>query len=143
MTRTLWLAFLLGVTAPAFAQSDSRVPFVEQEVRRLQQEILVLTRRIEELERRAPSISSPRASVPAATASLSGTWLDAGKWRRLHAGMSELEVISLLGPPTTMREEAGVRSLFYALEIGSSGYLGGSVKLRNRVVSEILVPSLQ
>ena len=44
--------------------------------------------------------------------------------------MSELEVIGLLGPPTSMREEGDARVLLYALEIGASGFLGGSITLR-------------
>ena len=70
-------------------------------------------------------------------------WLDAGKWRQLKQGMSELDVVSLLGPPTSMREVDGARLLFYALEIGASGFLGGSVRFRERAVSEIRTPVLQ
>ena len=54
-----------------------------------------------------------------------------------------MEVIGSLGPPTSMRDVDGARVLFYALEIGSSGFLGGSVKLRDRAVVEIQVPVLQ
>ena len=57
--------------------------------------------------------------------------------------MSELDVISTLGPPTTIREESGSRVLRYAMEIGSSGFLGGSVTLRDRVVVEVRKPALQ
>jgi hypothetical protein len=57
--------------------------------------------------------------------------------------MSELEVISSLGPPTSMREEGGARVLLYAMEIGVSGFLGGSVKLRERAVVEVAQPTLQ
>lgn len=57
--------------------------------------------------------------------------------------MSELEVIGTLGPPTSMRDEGGARVLLYAMEIGSTGYLGGSVTLRDRAVSEVRQPVLQ
>ena len=80
------------------------------------------------------------ASPPAAT---SDEWIDAAKWARVKPGMSELEAITLLGPPTSMREENGARVLYYALEIGASGFLGGSVTLRDRVVSEVRTPQLQ
>jgi len=33
--------------------------------------------------------------------------------------------------------------LRYAMEIGTSGFLGGSVTLRNRVVVEVRKPALQ
>ena len=57
--------------------------------------------------------------------------------------MTELEVISSLGPPNTIRDEDDSRVLFYAMEIGSSRFLGGSVKLRQRTVIEVLPPTLQ
>ena len=35
-----------------------------------------------------------------------------------------------------MRQEGDARVLLYAMEIGSSGFLGGSVELRDRAVSD-------
>jgi hypothetical protein len=49
----------------------------------------------------------------------------------------------VLGPPTSMREENGVRVLLYAVEIGSSGFLGGSVSLRDRKVVDVQKPVLK
>jgi hypothetical protein len=57
--------------------------------------------------------------------------------------MSEIEVIGMLGPPTSMRTQGNERVLLYAMEIGSSGFLGGSVTLRDRAVSEVRPPILQ
>ena len=57
--------------------------------------------------------------------------------------MSELEVIGVLGPPTSMRQEGDARVLLYAMEIGSSGFLGGSVEFRDRKVSETFKPALK
>ncbi len=88
---------------------------------------------------------SDRAEYTAAhpaPAPSSDAWIDAAKWKKVRVGMSELEVVGLLGAPTSMREVDGARVLFYALEIGASGFLGGSVKLRDRVVSEVLTPAL-
>ena len=56
---------------------------------------------------------------------------------------SELDVVGTLGPPTTMRVAGGTRVLLYALEIGTSGFLGGSVILRDRAVTEVHAPTLQ
>jgi hypothetical protein len=57
--------------------------------------------------------------------------------------MSELEVIGTLGPPTTMRDEGGAKVLRYEMEIGPTGFLAGSVTLRDRVVAEVRKPALQ
>ena len=86
-----------------------------------------------------PSRPASHSVTPAA----STDWVDADKWRKLRVGMSELEVVSTLGPPTSMRDVEGARVLFYAMELGSSGFLGGSVKFRDRAVIEVQQPVLQ
>jgi hypothetical protein len=42
-----------------------------------------------------------------------------------------------------MREQDGSRMLFYAMEIGASGFLTGNVTLRDRVVASVRPPQLQ
>jgi hypothetical protein len=42
-----------------------------------------------------------------------------------------------------MRDENGGRVLLYALEIGGSGFLGGSVEFRDRAVIAINRPALK
>ncbi len=127
----------------ALAADDGRVRFLEQEVRNLQRQVMSLTRRVDELTRPARHVAGSPPPASGEAAAPSDAWIDAARWRRLRPGMSELEVIELLGPPTSMREAEGGRVLLYALEIGSSGFLGGSVTLRERVVAEVQVPRLQ
>lgn len=135
------LLLLLPFTASA--TDAGRISFLEQEVRNLQRQVLAMSRQIDELrtrpDRPAVRVPAPREGAPAE----STQWVDAKLWRQLRPGMSELEVIGALGPPTTMREENGARVLLYALEVGSSGFLGGSVTLRDRVVTEVRQPVLQ
>lgn len=142
MARILPTLILLCLPLVSLAQ-DSRVPYLEQEVRRLHQEVLSLSRRLEQLERPSPTMPStvPRPEAPRPAPG--DDWLDAKKWRQVRAGMNELEVISLLGRPTSMREVDGARVLFYAMEIGTSGFLGGSVRFRDRAVIDVQVPVLQ
>ena len=141
MART-WLVLMCSLPLFAHAADDGRVSFLEQEVRNLQRQVLSLTRRVDQLER--PLAPAPGQLPRAASATpASDAWIDSGRWRKLRPGMSELEVVELLGPPTSIREESGTRVLFYALEIGSSGFLGGSVRFRDKVVSEIRNPTLQ
>jgi hypothetical protein len=136
--------FLMLLPLAAAAADDGRISFLEQEVRNLQRQVLVLTRQVDEMRMRpgriGPTPAPPAVAEPVADPS---AWVDAAKWKKLRPGMSELEVIATLGPPTSMREEGGARVLYYALEIGSSGFLGGSVKLRDRVVDEVRQPVLQ
>ena len=139
MARAMAILMLLPLAATASDQQ--RISFLEQEVRNLQRQVQALSRQLDELRMRPESppgrIAAPQAVAPASGAA---RWLDAGRWRQLRRGMNELEVIQLLGPPTSMREEAGARVLLYALEIGAAGFLGGSVILRDRLVSEVQQP---
>jgi hypothetical protein len=57
--------------------------------------------------------------------------------------MNELEVISLLGTPTSVRSRGGEQVLLYAMEIGTAAFLGGSVTLRDRAVVQIEKPILK
>jgi hypothetical protein len=142
MARLLLALLLMPLTA--VAADEQRLSFLEQEVRNLQRQVMTLSRQLDELRTRpdrAPSTTS--AATRAASPVSSDQWLDGKKWRRLIRGMSELEVIGMLGPPTSMRTQGNERVLLYAMEIGSSGFLGGSVTLRDRAVSEVRPPILQ
>jgi hypothetical protein len=143
-----WLLALMLLPLPALAVDDVRISLLEQEIRNLQRQVQVLTRQVDELRTRPsrPDALSSRAA-PANARDMTSEdlprWVDAALWRNLRPGMSELAVISSLGPPNSMREEEGVRVLLYAMEIGASGFLGGSVKLRERAVVEVVAPALQ
>lgn len=128
----------------ATAADDGRISFLEQEVRNLQRQVQALSRQVDELRTRPDRLEPPRTDlkqdVPAST--LPG-WVDAAKWKQVRTGMSEMEVIAILGAPNSMREEDGARVLLYAMEIGPSGFLGGSVTLRERKVVQVLQPTLR
>ena len=142
MARLLLLLMLMPLSA--LAADEQRISFLEQEVRNLQRQVMTLSRQIDELRTRPDRPSSTTsAATGAAAPARSDQWLDGKKWRLLSKGMSELEVIGALGPPTSMRTQGNERVLLYAMEIGSSGFLGGSVTLRDREVSEVKPPILQ
>ncbi len=129
----------------ATAADDYKVIKLEQDVRRLEQQVRELSREISDLRRQAgtSTVPAPREQERVATSS-SPPWLQAKNWQRLRVGMSELEVIDALGPPTSTRTGSGeARILFYALEIDTNSFLGGSVELRDRRVVEINTPVLK
>jgi hypothetical protein len=140
-----WLACLFLMASAASAADDPRVSFLEQEVRNLQRQVQTLSRQVDALRTRPDRPRATGAAPPASAAPVTDPerWIDAARWQRVKAGMGELEVVGILGPPTSMREENGTRVLRYALEIGSSGFLGGSVALRDRAVVEVRAPTLQ
>jgi hypothetical protein len=142
MARVFLALLLLPLTAAA--ADEGRISFLEQEVRNLQRQVQAMSRQLDELRTRParldaqplePSRDAPASDLP--------RWVDASLWKRLRPGMTELEVIGALGPPTSMREEDGASVLLYAMEIGSSGFLGGSVRLQDHKVAEVRQPSLQ
>jgi hypothetical protein len=139
-----WLPVLLFAPLVASAADEGRLSFLEQEVRNLQRTVQVLSRQVDEMRTR-PDRLAP--ATPASESPISGNelprWVDAKRWRQIRPGMSELEVIGSMGPPNSIREEEGARVLLYAMEIGSSRFLGGSIKLRQRAVVEVLTPTLQ
>jgi len=139
----VWL-MLLGLAPLAVAAADDpRVSFLEQEVRNLHRQVDQLSRQVEQLTYRPERPKAPGAAPSRAVTVVSTQWVDAKKWKEIRQGMGELDVIAALGPPTSMREENGARVLLYALEIGTSGFLGGSVVLRDRVVADVRPPTLQ
>ncbi len=117
-------------------------------MRDLQRQVLAQAQQITELRAQLnrpaqPGPVSAPARSPQVAAGKNEAWLDASRWALLKPGMSELEVVSLLGPPISMREKDGDRVLLYAMEIGASGFLSGSVTLRDRVVLKTQKPELQ
>ena len=141
--RRIAIAFLCFLPLALPAADDGRINYLESEVRNLQRQVSSLSRRLDQLDTRPAAPVQQRAASPSPAATASNAWIDASRWQKVRPGMSELEVISLLGPPTSMREQDGGRVLFYALEVGTSGFLGGSVRFRERAVAEVQTPVLQ
>lgn len=146
--RIAALAAVLLWVPQAGAADALQVSRIEQDLRRLETQLQEQARQIESLrlqlaaranvpEGRLPPAPSP--APPAARLQ----WVDASLWAKVRPGMPELEVLTLLGPPTSMRGAEDGRQLHYALEIGASGFLAGSVRLKDGVVAEVQVPRLR
>ena len=142
----LALLLLLGQSAPAADDDTYRLMKLEQDVRNLERQVQTLTRQLDEQRQqlsRAGDRSSP-AGRPSAVAGTSSTaWLEAGRWDRVKTGMSELDVVNVLGPPASIRVDGDTRVMLYAMEIGASGFLGGSVEFRDHAVTAVNKPSLK
>jgi hypothetical protein len=143
---TVVAMLLMGLPVLATAQ-DYKVIKLEQDVRNLEQQVRELSRQIAELRSRSGT-ASPLIQVPERdreTQPGSPPWLQVKRWQGLRVGMSELQVIEALGPPTSARVAAdGDNStLFYALEIATERFLGGSVELQDHRVTRINTPVLK
>jgi hypothetical protein len=142
--RYLILAPLLALISAAACGDDFKIIKLEQDVRNLERQVSVLSRQIDDLRMQlSRSGDRPISARPTTAASSSSDWLLASNWARVRAGMSELEVIDALGPPTSMRVDDDARVLLYALEIGTGAFLSGSVTLKERRVVDVERPTLK
>lgn len=144
--RANCLALLMLVCMQVEAADDFKIIKLEQDVRNLERQVQDLSRQLAELQQRGSRSDDQRVPEPRPAAQPSSSqWLDAVNWNRVRVGMSELEVISTLGPPTALRgaDDESSRTLMYAMEIGSSGFLSGSVQLKDRRVTEVQKPVLK
>lgn len=139
-----FIGALLIAPAAGVAADDLKVAQLEQDVHELQRQVQALSRQLE-MQRVQPALPGvpPKTPSMAAAINVTPTWVDAAKWQKLMPGMSELEVVSLLGPPTSLRTNGAQKILLYALEIGASGFLSGNVTLSERAVVSIQKPALQ
>lgn len=144
--RHALLAFLLLTCTAHAAEDPFRLTKLEQDVRNLERQVQSLSRELAALRAQLGREGEAVRIAPAdgvAPTDTSASWLDAANWARVRPGMEELQVIKILGPPTSMREENGARVLLYAMEIGSSGFLSGNVTLAERRVKEAHRPVLK
>jgi hypothetical protein len=128
------------------ADEQLRIRQLENEVMRLQRELDAQARRIDGLERSARSTTLPSAPSSAGRpADSSPAWLVPTNWDRIRTGMKELDVIALLGRPTSVRTEDNgkVRALLYAMELGPNAVLAGNVRMGDAGVAEINKPALR
>ena len=132
------------IASAAFAADSNRIIALEQDMRNLERQVSTLEREVRELRQRGQT-SPLRTGTTSRDEPLTTTdaWLSAAKWKTLRIGASEMEVIETLGPPTSMRVDDGARVLLYAMEIGASGFLGGSVTVKDREVIAIEPPVLK
>lgn len=142
-------AAALALPLPALAQEDLRVRQLESDVRQLQRQVEMQNQRIDSLERGARSPGSapppPVTTRGSRAADSSPAWLVSTNWDKLHTGMKELDVIALLGRPTTVRsDESGkTHTMYYAMELGPNNFLTGNVTFGSAGVSEINRPALK
>jgi len=109
----------LALIRHVMADQEKRVSALEEVVRRFQ----------EELGSGKPRGDLRQSGPLTSTLSLAA-WQVPGNWDRLKSGMSESQVISILGPPTNVDRTTGsIPVLFYKGEVPGSGVVSGNVKL--------------
>jgi hypothetical protein len=150
--RSKYLAVMvLALSAlPASAQDALRVRQLEGDVQRLERDIQAQARRIDQLEQSVRSAGSqPLPTSPSLLRQNGGesspAWLVSTNWDRVKPGMKDIDVIALLGRPTTVRKEDDGKKhvLLYALELGPTAVLAGNVELTESGVAQVNRPILR
>lgn len=142
------LALAVGLLPGAEAADDLRVDQLRQDVRELQRMVREQERRIRELERelltRSPAPPGDRGRGALKRGAEPPPWLSVTRWSRIEPGMTEADVVALLGPPSSTRSTSGGgRALLYALELSADGFLSGRVELVNGRVTAVSPPVLR
>lgn len=147
--RVLLLAIGLAHVGGAVRADDFKIAQIEQDLRELKREVERQVRRIEYLEsevaRSRATLTPPPGRAGPTSSDSSPAWFNIANWDQVKPGATELEVIGLLGPPSTLRRapDGNSQTLLYAFEIGVGGFLVGSVTLIDKRVSEVSKPALQ
>jgi hypothetical protein len=146
------LGVLLAISVPAAAQlEDIRTRQLMQDVAELQRTVRQQALRIDQLEREISRVTGTPVARPVGSEGMSTRetekqpWLAPKTWDRVKVGMSELEVLEILGYPTNARagQDKSTKTLFYSVQVSPAGFLSGNVELTNNRVRVVNRPALR
>jgi hypothetical protein len=137
----VWLLYL---TLPLIAMAqapDPRIGELKKEAALLKITIADQERRITELERIVKALQPVAAPVPTTIPAPIPPWLLAPNWILIKKGMSEAQVLEILGPPTSVDSTVGVRTLLYQPDSRATTPLNGAVTLTVDRVTALVPPA--
>ncbi|MFQ2006792.1 hypothetical protein ACK34G_15935 [Aeromonas veronii] len=143
MKMRLYL-FLLLTLGPSTLWADDavRIRQLEEDIRILKRTVIDQSERIDALERQL-STSAPASTIgkrsPAPAGTVTGGWHSPANWGRVKDGMSQSQVVSLLGQPTSIENIGPYRTLFYRGEVNGS-FVSGNAKLTDDRVWQVNEP---
>jgi SmpA / OmlA family len=138
--RSAGLLLLMGVVAMAQTR-DPRVDELTKETAQLKRKIADQEGRIAELERAVKVLQSAAAPLPAPIPSPTPLWHRASNWTQIKVGMSEAQVVAILGSPTNVDSSIDKRTLLYEPDASSTSPLKGSVTLIGDRVTGMTPPA--
>jgi hypothetical protein len=127
--------------APAQAR-DPRVDQLTKDTDELKHTVADQEKRIADLEKtvkmlQAQAAPPPPAPIPNPTA----PWTSAANWSRVKAGMSEADVVEILGPASSVTSVEDSRTLYYQPGPSSTSTLSGTVTLKDDRVTAMSPPA--
>ena len=133
---------LLLMCGIAMAQSrDPRVDELTKETAQLKRRIADQEGRIAELEKAVKFLQSAAAPMPTPIPAETPPWHRASNWTLIKSGMSESQVVGILGPPTSVDSSIDKRTLLYNPDATSTSTLKGSVTLIGDRVTAMTPPA--
>src|SRR5579863_1023440 len=122
---------------------DPRVDDLTKETAQLKRTVADQERRIAELERAVKVLQG--AMTPATARILSDTpaWHVASNWSLIRKGMSEAQVMEILGPPTRVQSAIDTRTMLYMTDARSATTFNGSVTLTDDRVTASTPPNIK
>jgi hypothetical protein len=140
-THLLWLLYLtLPLTAMAQAR-DPRVDALTTEMAQLKRTIADQDQRIAALEKAVKALQAVAAPVPERIPAPTPPWYQASNWNLIKQGMSEAQVVAILGPPTLAESVTDMRTLYYKPDPRSTTTLNGSISLQDDRVTAMMPPA--
>lgn len=139
LARTLAVMLFWLATATS-ADDSAQIHEMERQISLLKDIVAEQGARIRKLE--LLQGTTPTQSRSSEAGSISATrppWHDPKAWSRLKTGMSEAQIVSILGRPTSV-ERISFHRLIYRGEVAGSGYVTGSVSLHNEQLFTISEP---
>ena len=141
---TFHIAGLLYLTLPLGAMAqvhDPRVDALTTEVAQLKRTVADQDQRIAELEKTVKALQAIAMPKPERIPAPTPPWQLASSWTQIKPGMSEAQVVEILGPPTHSDTVTDVRTLYYQPDPHSTTTLTGSVTLMDDRVTTMVPPA--
>jgi hypothetical protein len=133
------LVLMCGI---AIAQTrDPRVDELRKETAQLKRRIADQEARIAELEKAVQALQATAAPLPTRLPAEMPPWHRASNWTLIKIGMSQSEVVGILGPPTSVDNSIDKRTLNYTPDANSTSTLKGNVTLVGDRVTAMAPPA--
>jgi hypothetical protein len=140
-TCIVWSLYLtLPLTAMAQAR-DPQIDELKKETAQLKTVVADQERRIAELEKTVRALQAVATPVPTPLPTPVPAWRSASNWNQIKLGMSEAQVVEILGPPSRVEASIDVRTLIYLPDSHSTSTLSGKVTLTDDRLTAAVPPA--
>jgi hypothetical protein len=138
MAKLILLILMCGIASGQ--TRDPRVDELTKETALLKRRIADQDERIAQLEKAVKALQSAATPMPTPIPSETPPWHRASNWTLIKSGMSESQVVGILGPPTSVDASIDKRILLYSPDANSTSTLKGSVTLIGDRVTAMVPP---